>query len=271
MISTYIFYPLIIKSSVSLFNCQQFEINDKKLYLTDSPATQCWDFEHAKEIVFFALPGLILWGLFFPIYFALILRKYSNIFQGSTTTMTLKQPTEKKLSKRDSKINKALLASNSMFVFFCNGYQEKSNFWECLIFFRKFFLGLLSSLNQADNNELISYTLLIAVFFFINLTIKTKPYRSNLANQLEIISLCFLILFILLNSMKNNQNYINVVGIEIFMILINWIFLLLSISLFMFLKWKKILFSDRVKILLQKISSIHKSKVYLKKTSKNKK
>lgn len=75
LISAFIFYALILKSCFNLFNCLKLDANETKTYLRFSPDMQCWESDHTSFIMFLGMPGIIIWGLSFPLFLGAILRR----------------------------------------------------------------------------------------------------------------------------------------------------------------------------------------------------
>ena len=74
LITAYMFYPMILKSSFTLVDCFKLDQNDTTTYLRQSPDIECWNTEHFKYLCFYALPGLLIWGLAFPTFLFVLLR-----------------------------------------------------------------------------------------------------------------------------------------------------------------------------------------------------
>ena len=79
VISTFIFYALILKSCFNLFNCIKIDSDDTVTYLKDSPNLQCWGLTHSNYVIFIGLPGIIVWGISFPFFLMFILWKNHNL------------------------------------------------------------------------------------------------------------------------------------------------------------------------------------------------
>ena len=107
VLSTFIFYSLIVKSCFGLFDCIVLDENDPNKFLRDSPAIQCWSAAHVEYVIFFGLPGLIIWGIIFPLFLFYVLNKNLNFM-----TMAQKSGMDQLISvnfdcleKKDGKIS----------------------------------------------------------------------------------------------------------------------------------------------------------------------
>ena len=63
----YIFFPFTVSSSLDLFNC--FWDEDENLYyLKTDPDLQCFSNDHSFLLLKIAIPGVIFYGILYPIY-----------------------------------------------------------------------------------------------------------------------------------------------------------------------------------------------------------
>ena len=85
VLSTFIFYSLVVKSSFGLFQCMIIDKNDEETFLRESPNLQCWKQPHLNYVFFIGLPGLLLWGCIFPLFLYWVLRRNSSIIAKYTT------------------------------------------------------------------------------------------------------------------------------------------------------------------------------------------
>ena len=136
-----------------------------------------------------------------------------------------------------------------LYLFFYKDFNDKNYFWEPLIFFRKFLITFISTVNEAISDELKS-VLLIAVFnFYIYITLKCKPYKNESCNKYEILSLVILLFtsvssLILSSKIENLWKYV-----------ISWLVLILNLAIYFF--W---IFSI-IKKLLQILKNKRRNKV----------
>ena len=75
------------------------------------------------------------------------------------------------------------------FKFFSKDYIDERNYWECLIFLRKFFLSIIIDMRSLIPNELQSVLVIIILFCYLFFTMKTNPFRYTRANTMEKFSL----------------------------------------------------------------------------------
>ena len=314
LISAFIFYALILKSCFNLFNCLKLDLDETKTYLRFSPDMQCWGSEHANFIAFLGMPGILIWGLSFPLLLGAILRrnfqqnmlikdkgleeiydkhdqiKKSWVFPVKSNVKTLKttkinvkekehqsdenqddqdgnktedenakknqtekqaknafiseripqindnqlfqkvergelQKNLKSLNKHVSSRNQSLKISENeikklvsglnmdkqsisedkrnlkafeklediregkIFEFFYKDFNTHFYYWESLIFFRKFVITFIATLNDTIPDEPKVIILIAFIGFYLNMTIQKKPYKIGICNKLEILSL----------------------------------------------------------------------------------
>ena len=103
---------------------------------------------------------------------------------------------------KELKTNEVLKYSQ-MFFFFDKDYHSQAKFWECFIFFRKFLLSFIMSINDSIGFEVSFVILSFMMITYLNYTLSIKPYRSKRANSLEILSLVCLIIILFLTESRN--------------------------------------------------------------------
>ena len=86
VLSTFIFYSLIVKSCFGLFDCMLIDLNDAEKYLRESPEIQCWGDAHIKYVIFFGMPGLLTWGMVFPLLLFYVLAKNVKLMNSATNS-----------------------------------------------------------------------------------------------------------------------------------------------------------------------------------------
>ena len=86
VLSVFIFYSLIVKSCFGLFSCMTIDSNDSETYLKESPNLQCWTNPHITYVFIFGLPGLIMWGVVFPSFLYIILRRNVKVISMADKT-----------------------------------------------------------------------------------------------------------------------------------------------------------------------------------------
>ena len=210
-ISIFIFYPLVLKSCFDLFKCIIIDEFDSYSYLRSSPNMKCWIKPHLFYILCLGLPGLIVWGVCFPLILFVTLRKNVNFINKTSTEMSLMttHPIDFEINKKKKRslkniedIEKELESSNNSKFYYC----------ECLIFLSKFLLTFLSSLIETISDEIIVFLMIILIIFSLQFTLKAFPYKKKLANQLEIFSLiiCLITVFSSMVFRSNlSNNFIN--------------------------------------------------------------
>ena len=151
-------YPLVTRTSFSVFNCMR--ILPSEWWLRESLGLRCWDAMHSRIAFGAALPSILLWGLGIPISAAILLKR--------------------KRRKLRNPIVKA------QFGFLYLGFGEKTYYWEFLVLGRK--VGLvavnvfLSSTAPAVQGLLVFSLLSVA----LGLQLKYAPYFTAELNSLEV-------------------------------------------------------------------------------------
>ena len=249
LLTAYMFYPLILKSSFTLMDCFKLDIHETTTYLRESPEIECWGSEHFSYIALYGFPGLFIWGISFPIFLFIILRKnYAYISKNKkkeSTNKSIKSFEHSPYSHKKSNINpKSQEKSNDSFAnfkpslvsnetvhrsaesipnknhmilsFFYCGYRSKYYYWECVIFFRKFFLTFILTLDQKIE-EGYKWTLVLTILFLaFSASFHSKPYKIVFLNKLELFSLltCIVSSFISALSVTNaNEAFKSVINI----------------------------------------------------------
>ena len=69
----FLFHPEILRYMMSAFSCQ--EIDAHEYWLVSNLNIRCWHSEHSFYTVYFALPGLIIWGILSPGFLLMIILK----------------------------------------------------------------------------------------------------------------------------------------------------------------------------------------------------
>lgn len=263
IISTIIFYPLILKSCFNLFNCIRIDLDENVMFLKNSPNLQCWALTHMYYIAFIGLPGILVWGIFFPVFLIVFLKK--NLISQRTTSnqeelerkqITVRgnlEPPKKKenyqisylktdnenimlqtskkkkftnvVTLKNNKFQQKLSSkssfgvghnvsnllenpnSNQAFMFFCRDYKNKFYYWESLIFFRKFIITFIFTLDESIPIESKTVITWIFLCIYIKNTGKQMPYKEGLCNNLEIMSLSVLGITIFSNLLFNSEAY----------------------------------------------------------------
>ena len=295
LLTAYMFYPLILKSAFTLLDCCKLDINETTTYLRESPDIECWNSEHFSFIALYVLPGLLIWGISFPIFLFFILRrnyenikKIKNVVNCDQSPSSKQSPYSNKKSVKNPKysensndnltkfkaVSKENLPSaesipnkNLMILsFFYCGYRSKYYYWECVIFFRKFFLTFILTLDQKIEEGYKWTLVLIILFLSFNATIQSKPYKIVLMNKLEYFSLLTCIVSSFISALavtKANEAFksaINIICIGFNLIFYISAAILIAHDFYCKLKGKTIKFKEYV------ISNLKRSKKITKKT-----
>ena len=221
VLCTFLFYSLILKTSLALFQCIHLDVNNNTVYLKESPEIECWNpgSMHILIVVFLGIPCIVIWGIAFPYFLYKVLKfNQKEILKQLATQRTVegqikltvdieksKKSNKNEISTKKTstnkvtkiKINKVSLQTKGMewgvyikaFSFFYRGFRSRYFYWECVIFARKFLLSLFSALNGTIPDEIAVVCNVMILFIFLLLHLKHKPYKVGVANRLETFSL----------------------------------------------------------------------------------
>ena len=85
------------------------DINDKDMILRESTNIHCWGEKHLTYVFAFGLPGLIIWGLGFPLTLFLLLRRnHKIIFESQnmvSSVATMKNMNKTTIFKADNNLS----------------------------------------------------------------------------------------------------------------------------------------------------------------------
>ena len=235
-LSFFLFYSLIVKSFFWLFNCMSIDLDDKDMILRESPNIHCWEKKHITYVFAFGLPGLIIWGLGFPLTLFLLLRRNHKIIFEVQNVVTMKNiiinQTDSKLNEKNSKN----IEINKVLVFFYKNFKQDYYFWECLIFLRKLLLTFLSSMGGSMPIEIIYFLMLLIFSISLYSTMNAYPYKLKDANKVEIFSLatCLFTIFSVYFFNSSSCSFWLKRIISIICILFNAFFLIFAVVLLVF-------------------------------------
>lgn len=242
LISSFIFYPIIVKSCFSLLDCMVIDFNEGKTFLKESPYLECWVNPHIKYIFFIGLPSLIIWGVLFPTFLFWILKKNLEVvnlgrkMEIVTRDVLIKQTIHfksgsknrvesKKVDLKSSLYFSKILEDSQYYIFFFKDYKAKYYYWECLIFIRKFFISFFVSMKETIPQEINMFFMLFLIFLSLFLTTIFSPYSLKNTNNAECLSLFVSwinILSAFIFEIDNNQNFLEL--ISIICLLFNFLF-----------------------------------------------
>ena len=215
MISIFLFYPLLTKISLSLINCVQVDSYSNQFFVFGSINNQCFTKLHFLFIGCFTIIGIIVLGIYFPIYLSINIKK------------NLRSKNEKK---------------REVFLFFYKDYKPKFYYWESVIFIVKFFITLFSNTNFLFSNEII-FLLQISLFFmYLFGLIGNYPFLIPQMNNLERLSIFASIVTRFGIFLLSDKNISSLIRINIFVIIgiFNlYFFILLIYYLIRLNQWKK--------------------------------
>lgn len=212
VMTVYILFPEIIRKCFSLMNCIKIENFQNKGVLLHSPDVYCWSEYHLFHFLTISLPGIIIWGLLYPLLlFILMYRSRSNIKIIIRTLAAPHNKIESKVNnteginkiniqkpnptKKNSRFNSILklqipVHKTGVFLkFIYQGYIDEYYFWELVIFAKKIILLFVQSFSELFPDESKSIMLLVIIILFLLAQIRYQPYQQKELNHIEMCSL----------------------------------------------------------------------------------
>lgn len=192
MISIFLFYPLLTKISLSLINCVKVDSYSNEFFVFGSINNQCFTPLHFLFIGCFTILGIIVLGIYFPIYLSFNIKK------------NLSSKNEKK---------------REVFLFFYKDYKQDFYYWESVIFIVKFFITLFSNTNFLFSNEVIFFLQISLFFIYLFGLIGNYPFLIPQMNNLERLSIFASIVTRMGIFFLSDKNISNLMRIIIFAII----------------------------------------------------
>ena len=150
---------MIIKSNFGIFECILIDPDNERYFVKMNLDIECLGPDHIRNILFFSLPGLLIFGIGFPFYMGWALKKFVKT-STDNKKMSIYSP-ENLVNLNKVKNNNKL----KPFGFFYRGFKNSFFYWECLILVRKLLLCFVSILNKSSAIE-YKWNLFIYIFFF---------------------------------------------------------------------------------------------------------
>ena len=208
VIILFILHTIIYRISLSPFVCQ--EIGANQSWLNDDLSILCWDETHKLYTFTIALPGIIIWGLFIPIFGMLLTYKNRNRFD------------ELEIKQR--------------YGFITAGYTSKLYFWEFVIIYRKIFVISCSLFFGSLSVQLQTLSVLTVLLITSYMQATLKPFSSDTLNRIEFGSIISSIITIYcgLYLLTPNVDFNGRIALFIALIFVNSIFF--GVWIYVFLK-----------------------------------
>jgi len=250
LISTFLFYPLIMKCSLNILNCIQLKINEQYLYM--SPNVKCWDSTHFKFLFVIGVFGIFGWGFAFPMIIWLYLRK--KFTRNSAERYCIRAASIGSKSK-----SVTVMEDDSVIFlkFFYKDYKNNYYYWESVIFFQKFALSVILYCNQLLEQEFIDLIFLSILLFYLAVFEKLHPYKIKQMNHLEFCSLVIAILtkilIVIQTDAKMNNSEIQVLFSVLVIVINSFFFATAGYYIVKMTKWRKLYYGT-----MKKMSNIAK-------------
>ena len=158
----FLVYPTILKVTVQIFACSPIlGTSYLDVYMED----ECWTGDHWTYTTSVAIPALLLWGIGLPFLACFVLYKNAR---------------RRRLDTRKNR---------EVYGFLYLGFHPKKYWWEFVIVIRKVTLLMtLVWLNHISVESQVVVLLLIIIIAY-RLQYATNPYRTELMNYIETLSL----------------------------------------------------------------------------------
>mmetsp|Transcript_28609 Transcript_28609/g.32703 ORF Transcript_28609/g.32703 Transcript_28609/m.32703 type:complete len:276 (-) Transcript_28609:241-1068(-) len=147
--------------ALSFFSCRSF--TDDRSFMTNDTEVECWSKKHHTWVWAVAFPGLVIWGIGFPLATLMFLTKYRTDLDNVIT--------------------------RARFGFLLRGYKPQKFYWEFVILYRKLVLaaaGIFLYHIHRSIQALLAFAILVGSLYLQN---TNKPYISRELNLLETRSL----------------------------------------------------------------------------------
>ena len=275
LISLFLFYPMIVKCSISL-NCIQldkrdyisqyqgsYDYNQNFYFLLNSPNLKCWESDHATYVSIVGFIGIFLWGFCFPIVLASLIKRNrkknsieqipkkdkENIPNKRKTKIKLEEHQNKLFSfknKNEPKVENNLKSSNEkndISVFFVKDYKTQFYYWESIIFLTKFFLSFLPNLSAFLTNEQMNFIYFIIFFLYFLMVFFSSPFKIERINMFEKSSIGICVLTRLLMQMSTDAYFTNNIQMILYSISLGMNFIFYGFAgylMFKLTEWKKL-------------------------------
>eukprot|EP00359_Climacostomum_virens_P007602 CAMPEP_0204901898 /NCGR_PEP_ID=MMETSP1397-20131031/3348_1 /ASSEMBLY_ACC=CAM_ASM_000891 /TAXON_ID=49980 /ORGANISM="Climacostomum Climacostomum virens, Strain Stock W-24" /LENGTH=1637 /DNA_ID=CAMNT_0052070321 /DNA_START=1200 /DNA_END=6113 /DNA_ORIENTATION=- len=155
----FLIHPFLTKQMFSIFACEKVESDS---WISSDFSIMCWDYEHYFYVLAFAMPSLIIWVCFLPIFCVFFLFK-------------------KRMKLEDA-------SSKYILGFLYHGYRPEVFYWEFVVLYRKIGIIVVAVfMNTYETNQAV--TAVILLFFFYVLQIRVKPYSNAKLNTTEELSI----------------------------------------------------------------------------------
>ena len=210
VISVFILYPLIAQSCFSLFQCYSLDPNLDTVFVKQDLEVECWGTTHIRNILLFSFPGLVIWGIGFPIFIFWRIKQYLKLRSNSyLVSSSFRTSSYKKSWKSSNDLQKSTQKLNNykVFAFYYKGYKSEFYYWESLILMRKFLICFVSSLTESIKSEYKWMLFLIIFLFCLYVTQKKMPFTLIKGNILEIFSLSCIIFTVASCSIIDSSTY----------------------------------------------------------------
>lgn len=279
LISIFLFYPLILKNSLTLLNCFKIDETENE-YLYKSPDILCWTSFHRTILAVGGIIGILYYGIFFPIYLMLIIRKNISTYKSKLSIYSSTLKNDKKsfvdseecnnnenpkniqektkivgfslkmslcISKKNSNLEASQIEESKknidFYRFFFKDYKKEYFYWESVIFLLKFFLCLVSNIANLVLQEIADVLFVFFLCFYILLLIKKEPFKIHQLNKMDFTSNVSIIISKLTSTIFQSNSAPDLVKLLCYLIFImaNMSFVLFLIfNILKYNDWKKI-------------------------------
>jgi hypothetical protein len=157
----FLIYPNILRVMFSHFLCRN--VDKFGLYLNEMTEIRCWEADHLKYSKNLIVPCIVIWGFAAPTFILVYMVKI-----------------RKKLHIDHNRI---------VFGYLCNGFKQKTFYWEFLILYRKILMISIAVFLSLEPTMVQALTMIIALIISIYFQYAKSPYIKQELNTMEIKSL----------------------------------------------------------------------------------
>lgn len=248
LICIFIVYPFVTKSSFNFLDCRLLSDKNDKTNLYIDPDVICWEETHLKYLILLGFPGILFWGVLFPLFI---------FFTGVKQIYYLKKAKEEIEKKKrfiqnndflgyfNTKNHYIRFIQNNVLKFFTSDYKTIYCYWDAFIFFRIFFLTFVVSLSSSIGHEITTLSLMSIIYLGLALTILLKPFKYRKCNNYEIMTLICNIYTIITSVLVNTvvKESCKIIFLSV-CLLFNLIVILYCSALIMKFMYEKILLAS---------------------------
>ena len=255
LVCSFLSYSMLLKCSFNLLNCIALTndpLTKAQTFLNNSPNFQCWVGWHRYGAVPLGIGGIIIWGLFFPLFLWKIIKVNLKVTKIKIYS-SLKNNGSMEKTNSIKKSNETPQGND--FRFFTKDYKKRFYYWESVVFIHKLFLNIFSQMSQWSNEQYLQMSNILFLLFYLSIVYKLQPFVIKKVNSLDCMSLitAFITNFSALILSSQNISIFVKYFLYFITILINGAFFIMGVYLVIsYTKWKEMYLKTKSSILKMK-------------------